>query len=73
MNMPGPKSSKLTLKAEYLYVGSGRSSAVSTFIDPASNAWNITHHERKNLSIVRIGLNYLFNCTSSNSASQALV
>lgn len=54
-------SSKLSLRAEYLYVDLGKSSAASTFIDPASNAWNITHHERKNLNIVRIGLNYFFN------------
>lgn len=54
-------SSKLSLRAEYLYVDLGRNSAASTFIDPASNAWNITHHERKNLNIVRVGLNYFFN------------
>ena len=52
---------KISLKAEYLYVNLGKSSAVSTYIDPNLAPWRITHKESKNLNIVRVGLNFLFN------------
>lgn len=49
-------SSSWSMKAEYLYLDLGKNSATSRFV--SAGDWDITYSERKNLNVIRLGLNY---------------
>jgi len=50
-----------SLKGEYLYAPLKSQSFTSTYVDPSSNKWTITHHESLSaLNVFRAGLNYRF-------------